>query len=46
VPLWTADHQLGSNGENTVAAILRPTTIRKPQRKKKGSIDPSLFDET
>lgn len=45
IPLWTAENQLGSNGENTVAAILRPTTIRKPHRRNKGSIGPLLFRE-
>ena len=45
VPLWTADDQVGANGENMVSAILRPMTIRKPYRKKQGSIGPALFDE-
>jgi Zn-dependent peptidase ImmA (M78 family) len=45
VPLWTANDQRGSNGENTVAAILRPRTIRKPYRKKQGSIGSLLFGE-
>jgi hypothetical protein len=43
LPLWTADDQLGSNSENSVAAILRPIAVRKPQRKSKSSAGPSLF---
>jgi hypothetical protein len=44
LPLWTADDQLGSNGEQSVAAILRPMTIRKCHRKK-GNDGPLLFGE-
>ena len=36
IPLWTPDDQMGSNGENTVAAILRPMTMCKPHRGEKG----------
>jgi hypothetical protein len=46
IPLWTANDQLGSNSENTVAAILRPTTIRKPKRKKNSTNETSLFGES
>jgi hypothetical protein len=46
IPLWTAEDQQGSNRENTVAAILRPTAIGKAPRKKKGSIGPMLFSES
>jgi hypothetical protein len=45
IPLWTAADQLGSNGENTVAAILRPTAVRKTQRRNKGGNGPLLFNE-
>jgi len=45
IPLWTADDQLGSNGENAVAAILRPISVRKPQRKTKNSGGAMLFEE-
>jgi hypothetical protein len=34
IPLWTAEDQLGSNRENTVAAILKPTNVRKTGRQK------------
>lgn len=34
IPLWTPDEQLGSGGENAVAAILRPMKVPKPQRRK------------
>jgi hypothetical protein len=30
IPLWTADDQLGSGGENAVAAIMRPKIIQEP----------------
>jgi IrrE N-terminal-like domain len=46
MPLWTPDDQLGSNRENSVAAILRPATVRKPQRKKRGGNGPLLFGES
>jgi len=46
VPLWTADDQVGSNGESAVVAILKPIAIHKPQRKKQSKGGPSLFDET
>lgn len=45
IPLWTADDQLGSNGENAVAAILRPISVRKPQRRKKTSGGKNLLFE-
>jgi hypothetical protein len=45
VPLWTPDDQLGSNGENAVAAVLRPINVRKPKgRKGRTQHGPSLFD--
>lgn len=46
IPLWTAEDQLGSNRENTVAAILRPTTVRKSGRKQKGGTGPFLIGES
>lgn len=45
IPLWTADDQLGSNGENAVAAILRPVSVRKSSRRKANSGGARLFDE-
>ncbi len=45
IPLWTAEDQLGANGENAVAAILRPMTICKSQRTKRTNDGPSLFAE-
>jgi IrrE N-terminal-like domain len=45
IPLWTPDDQLGSNRENNVAAILRPTTVRKAKRKKRDANGPSMFGE-
>jgi len=45
IPLWTPDDQLGSNRENTVAAILLPTAVCKPQRRKRGGNGPLLFGE-
>lgn len=45
IPLWTADDQLGSKGENAVAAILRPVSVRKPQRKRKNSGGKNLLFE-
>lgn len=42
VPLWTPDENLGANGENGVAAIIRPLSVRKPKRKKTNT--PNLFD--
>jgi hypothetical protein len=46
VPLWTPDDQLGSNGESTVVAVLWPMAVRKPHRKKQGSIAPLPFGES
>ena len=43
IPLWTADDQLGSKGENAVAAILRPMSVQKPKTAKRPA-GPSLFD--
>jgi hypothetical protein len=45
IPLWTADDQLGANGENAVAAILRPISVHKPQRRKTNSGGARLFEE-
>jgi hypothetical protein len=46
IPLWTANDQRGANGENTVAAILRPTTVGKPPRKQKGGTGPMLLGDS
>jgi len=45
LPLWTAEDQMGSNRESTVAAILRPKTIRKPKRKKNVIQGANLFGD-
>jgi hypothetical protein len=42
IPLWTAQEQLGSNGEYSVAAILRPLKVKKPRGKQPQGA--SLFD--
>ncbi len=45
VPLWTPDDRLGANGENAVAAVLRPIAVPKPVVRKNGRDDgPTLFD--
>ena len=46
IPLWTAEDQMGSNRENTVGAILRPTTLRKPQRKQRSGTGPMLLGDS
>jgi hypothetical protein len=46
LPLWTAGDQMGSNRENTVVAILRPVTVRKPKRDKNAAGGTSLFRES
>ncbi|MCA9013298.1 MAG: ImmA/IrrE family metallo-endopeptidase [Planctomycetaceae bacterium] len=43
IPLWTAEDERGAAGENTVAALLRPVTVRKPAKKRNSRGDPSLF---
>jgi len=43
IPLWTAEDQLGARGENTVAALLRPVSVRKPAKKRNSRGDPMLF---
>ncbi len=45
IPLWTADEQLGANGENAVAAILRPVSVPKPKRRKNNSSSAKLFED-
>ncbi len=45
LPLWTAEDQLGSNGENLVAAIVRPLEVRKPRSRNHGRPGSSLFTE-
>lgn len=46
VPLWTEVSQRGPNGENTVAAILKPIVVSKAKRKKgSSSVGRSLFNE-
>lgn len=47
IPLWTADDQLGANGENSVVATLRPVSVRKALRRKIGGCGiKSLFEKT
>jgi len=43
VPLWTQTEELGPVGENAVAAVIRPLTVRKP-KKKIAATGVSLFD--
>jgi hypothetical protein len=43
VPLWTPTEELGPAGENAVAAVLRPLTVRKP-KKKVAAAGVSMFD--
>ncbi|WP_339911535.1 ImmA/IrrE family metallo-endopeptidase [Symmachiella dynata] len=45
VPLWTSQDERGAGGEHTVAAVLRPLSVRKPSRRR-ASINNarSLFD--
>ena len=45
IPLWTPKNQLGSAGEVSVAAILRPISVRKSSRKHVKNSHPSLFDD-
>ena len=33
VPLWTPTEELGAGGQNAVAAVIRPLTVRKPKKK-------------
>lgn len=47
VPLWTPNDELGPKGENAVAAVLCPITVRKPPNRKGRSYHgPTLFDDT
>ncbi len=43
LPLWTADEQIGANGENSVVAVIRPLNVKKPKIKKFQD-GPGLFD--
>jgi hypothetical protein len=43
IPLWTAEDERGGCGENTVAAVLRPVSVRRPAKKRNSRGDPSLF---
>ena len=43
IPLWTAEDERGAAGENTVAALLRPVSVRKSAKKRNSRGDPSLF---
>ncbi len=43
IPLWTAENQLGATGENTVVAVLRPVSVRRPAKKLGVGDGPSLF---
>lgn len=44
LPLWTPDDQLGGNGENAVAAVLRPVAVRRPSsRTARSQRGPTLF---
>ena len=43
IPLWTADGEAGSNGENAVAAILWPKSVQKPRHRRSRAGAPSLW---
>lgn len=43
IPLWTAAEERGPNGENAVAAVIRPLDVKAPPRKK-STPAPGLFD--
>lgn len=45
VPLWAPSDQLGPNGENAVAAIIRPLSVPKQRRRAKQNTGPTLFDD-
>lgn len=45
IPVWTPNEQLGSNGENAVAAVLRPISVRAPRKRDSSSqLGFGLFD--
>lgn len=46
VPLWTPHDDRGAAGECTVAAVLRPLTVRRPARKRGNGAGPTLFGAT
>lgn len=43
IPLWTPNDQLGAKGENAVASVLRPISVRKPKPKKGQEGGPTFF---
>lgn len=43
IPLWTSQDQRGAAGENIVAALLRPVTVRRPAKKRSQADGPGLF---
>ncbi|MDZ4685293.1 MAG: ImmA/IrrE family metallo-endopeptidase [Planctomycetaceae bacterium] len=43
IPLWTAQDELGASGEQAVAAILRPVSVRRPVKKRSKDTGPGLF---
>jgi hypothetical protein len=45
IPLWTPDDELGSRGENSVVALLRPVKVKKPKTKHAHNAQ-RLFDES
>lgn len=45
VPVWTADGELGPNGENSVAAVLTPIAVaRRGNKRTSNSLGLGLFD--
>lgn len=46
IPLWTAEDQLGAAGENTVAVLLRPVSVRRPAKKRMQGNAPNLFEDS
>ena len=45
IPLWTPDDELGSRGENSVVALLRPVKVKKPKTKHSPNAQ-RMFDES
>ncbi|WP_437230194.1 ImmA/IrrE family metallo-endopeptidase [Planctomicrobium sp. SH661] len=47
IPLWTPNEQLGAQGENAVAALLTPLSVRRPSSKRRDPHQgPTLFSDT
>ena len=46
IPLWTSEDQLGAAGENTVAALLFPVSVRRPAKKRSSNSGPVSSDSS